>query len=108
MLVELDIFSGRPNPRWQLDERTSRELRELLRRLRRSVGPAIEPAGLGYRGFSWTDGRRSGRVYKGFVRAGGAVFADPALSTERFLVEKMPAEFAYLRERVESELGRRR
>ena len=50
--VELDLYSGRPNPRWEL---TAEEGRELLRRLGdlegSAAGFAPEPPGLGYRGF---------------------------------------------------------
>ena len=50
--VELDIFSGRPNPRWTLDAAEESEL--ITRLLDRSVpiGPvAITDGKLGYRGF---------------------------------------------------------
>ena len=46
--VMLDIFSGRPNPRWQLSEEQSKVLK-----LKLSVLPAGEwrkPTALGYRG----------------------------------------------------------
>jgi hypothetical protein len=80
MLVELDIFSGKANPRWQLDQRTVKALVGLLRRLKRSSVPSVEPPGLGYRGFSWADERQSGRAYKGFVRVARATVAAPWLS----------------------------
>jgi hypothetical protein len=107
MLVELDIFSGRPNPRWQLDERTAGELRDRLGRLQRSTAPPPEPPGLGYRGFLWTEGPEGGRIYKGFVRVAKEVLSDSTLSIETLLLERMPAEFADLRKRVVSELQRR-
>ena len=34
MRVELDLFSGRPNPSWELDEAGVRELERLCLRLR--------------------------------------------------------------------------
>jgi hypothetical protein len=50
--VELDIFSGRPNPRWTLD---AREEAELVERLLDRTVPYVEPMDtdgyLGYRGF---------------------------------------------------------
>lgn len=47
--VELDVFSGRPNPTWPL---TAEEGRDLLARVGRlSPGGGPLPAGLGYRGF---------------------------------------------------------
>ncbi|SHE67960.1 hypothetical protein [Streptoalloteichus hindustanus] len=50
MRVELDAFSGRPNPVWEATAPESAELLSLLRRLRTSADP-VEPPGLGYRGF---------------------------------------------------------
>jgi hypothetical protein len=49
--VELDAFSGRPDPTWTL---TPPEVRELARRLRdlpSTDGPLAPPGRLGYRGF---------------------------------------------------------
>ncbi len=50
--ITLDVYSGRPNPSWQL---TERETVELLRRLHALKPVAVEPAkneGLGYRSVS--------------------------------------------------------
>lgn len=50
MRVELDIFSGRPNPAWPLD---AKQARALLLLLRDPPSPPPEPRGgegLGYRG----------------------------------------------------------
>jgi hypothetical protein len=49
--IELDIFSGRPNPRWTLDAAEGKEF--LTRLLDRSVpmAPLSSREGLGYRGF---------------------------------------------------------
>lgn len=48
LLVELDIFSGRPNPTWRLSPGEAGELLEKLR----ALGPGSRPRmGLGYRGF---------------------------------------------------------
>jgi hypothetical protein len=51
--VELDIFSGRPNPRWMLLTEQTDKLRALLQ----AREPALpeDPAGLGYRGFLITN-----------------------------------------------------
>jgi len=48
--VELDAFSGRPNPHWEL---TGREATEFAARLRKLAPSAVAPMsdGLGYRGF---------------------------------------------------------
>jgi hypothetical protein len=52
--IELDIFSGRPNPRWTLDAAESKEF--LTRLLDRTVpmAPITSREGLGYRGFICT------------------------------------------------------
>jgi len=47
--VELDIFSGRPNPKWNLSGERVRHLEERLERL--EPVQADEPHALGYRGF---------------------------------------------------------
>jgi hypothetical protein len=47
--VELDVFSGRPNPRWTLSTDRVKELEERLQGLEQTEGR--EPPGLGYRGF---------------------------------------------------------
>ena len=72
--VELDAFSGRPNPGWEL---VPAEIAELRRRLRGlpEVGEApASPDGLGYRGFllrSPPDAPSPfARVVEGLVRVG--------------------------------------
>ena len=65
--VELDVFSGRPNPRWVLpaDERDS--LLTLVASLREAGGP-MPATGLGYRGFILRDRDREILVYRRLVR----------------------------------------
>ena len=65
--VELDVFSGRPNPRWVLpaDERDS--LLNLVASLKEAGGP-MPAAGLGYRGFILRDRDREILVYRQLVR----------------------------------------
>jgi hypothetical protein len=106
MPVELDVFSGRPNPRWELDEPSSRKLRELQSRLTRAREAPAEPPGLGYRGFVYSDAGGQVRVYRGYVRTARAFLADPSFSIERYLLDQMPAAYAALRRRVASELVR--
>ena len=100
MLVELDVFSGRPNPRWTLDEDSAASLRELLSRLTVAAGPPPPQPGLGYRGFLVAvEGDRL-RAYRGYVIGPEVVLADPGSSVERFLVDRLPPALADLRERV--------
>jgi hypothetical protein len=104
MLVELDVFSGRPNPRWELDEPAIRQLRQLEGRLTASREPAPEPPGLGYRGFVYSDASGRVRVYRGYVRTPRAVLADHTFSIEMFLLDQLPAEFAEMRNWIGAEL----
>jgi hypothetical protein len=105
MLVELDVFSGRPNPRWELDEPSSQQLRQLHSRLTATRQTPPEPPGLGYRGFLYSDVTGRARAYRGYIRIKRGVFADPSLSIERLLLEKLPEEYSALRRRIASELA---
>jgi hypothetical protein len=49
--VELDIFSGRPNPVWALSESEVTSLGEILGSLKPAAMPGARFDGLGYRGF---------------------------------------------------------
>lgn len=49
LIVELDVFSGRPNPRWQLSRAEAIDVEEALHDLPRTEASPNEP-GLGYRG----------------------------------------------------------
>ena len=52
IVVELDVFSGRPNPRWQLSPREIRELVDRVTADRSILLPRnANTGGLGYRGF---------------------------------------------------------
>lgn len=106
MLVELDVFSGRPNPCWELDDTHSRELRQLQDRLQGSVLTHAEPSGLGYRGFWYSDATGRVRAYRGFVLTARAVFADPYFTIERYLIAHIPEEFDALRKRIPPEIAR--
>jgi hypothetical protein len=97
MRVELDIFSGRPNPAWEL---TEAESAEFLRRFRAlpgaPAGQAVPDEGkLGYRGLIVTgDGGIesfasivvAGGVALGRKPSGSQVYLDKDQSLERWLV----------------------
>ena len=71
MQVELDIFSGRPNPVWGLTAAQIDEMGEIVRTLPLATEEPPSQPGLGYRGFVVTDdARRSWRInaFKGFVQ----------------------------------------
>jgi hypothetical protein len=108
MLVELDVFSGRPNPRWELDEPRRRQMRQLEERLTTSREAAPEPPGVGYRGFVYAGAGGRVRAYRGYVRTPQAVLADPTFSIEKFLLDQLPAEFEECRSTIAAELDRYR
>jgi hypothetical protein len=94
--IELDVFSGRPNPSWELNPPESGELLKQL-----SLLPEADNNkdaffdGLGYRGFviSVRDELKPSsqpviyRVYKGFILANDKVFSDKN-SLEKKLLEQ--------------------
>ena len=90
------MFSGRPNPRWELDEESADALRRLVAGLAATGRPPAAPPGLGYRGFVF-DGWRA---WSGSVVRDGETLADPSLSVERFLADHLPAELQDLRLRI--------
>ena len=104
MHVELDIFSGRPNPAWQLDEVAAGEVRRLVAALSPSTARAANPPGLGYRGFICTESGKTWRAFKGTVTWRDEVLADQDRTVERFLLEQLPADHVNLRQKIAQEL----
>src|SRR2546423_7111451 len=96
-LVTLDIFSGRPNPRWFLDDAATAELRDRIYR-KPSIISAAPPgvAGLGYRGLEVRFETQGGPIYiKGGVVetvAGSPNLSDSGREIEKFLIETMPKD----------------
>jgi hypothetical protein len=89
--VEIDLFSGRPNPSFELDRQATHELVGLLSNLKRSDVKAARPDGLGFRGLAVTiEGRPQLFVSGSAVFADPEQFADQARTIERFLLSKMP------------------
>jgi prephenate dehydrogenase len=87
--VELDAFSGRPNPRWELTGSEAAEFTKRLHDLKPSRNRAEAFEGLGYRGFIVrTDGEEI-RVYRGIaIRKRGSnveVLDDSHRTLERWL-----------------------
>jgi hypothetical protein len=105
MLIELDIFSGRPNPRWKLDEPAGQRLVELQRGLKPTADRPPGPPGLGYRGFVYAIDDHTWRAFDGFVAGSDGVLVDPHRAIERWLVEQLPAEYRDLGPRVNRGLG---
>lgn len=100
--VELDIFSGRPNPTWKLSAEETSQFLGLLREL-----PSTEPgwfdAGLGYRGFAVSFQDPQGRatrvqIYKGIVKRSveesTEYFADKDRKLERWVLKTGRSELS--------------
>lgn len=101
MLIELDIFSGVPNPAWVLSATDSRKLRRLQDKLKAcSEVPPTLP-GLGYRGFCYGETPGQFRAYGGYIQSAEILLVDPELSIERFLRDRLPAQYAHLRAKLE-------
>ena len=49
--VLLDIYSGRPNPKWRLDPEAAAELGRLFGQAKEKTNDLPQPPALGYRGF---------------------------------------------------------
>ena len=73
--IELDAFSGQPNPRWELTKEQAVEFLRQFRALRAAPAGHSGGQGLGYRGFIVTskgrllNGYENVRLYRGYVFA---------------------------------------
>jgi hypothetical protein len=102
--VELDLFSGRPNPTWELDDLEARQLQRLIEIPPPTHLPPPESPGLGYRGFQVSLGDRSYRVWGTYVVAApGDHRADPDRTVETFLLDHLPEEYSDLRELIDAQ-----
>jgi hypothetical protein len=101
MRVEVDMFSGLPNPAWILSAADSLELHRLQESLKASREKPPTLPGLGYRGFCYGQAPHRFRAYRGYIQSADVLLADPELSIERFLRDTLPAQFAHLRAKME-------
>ena len=121
-MITLNIFSGRPNPCWFLNEAVTSELRDRLYRKPTLVsGAPNNLAGLGYRGIEVRFGNSVEPlyVYGGIVRTtgGSPSLLDANREIERFLLDSMPKDgrglgviltkktYHIIREYIEKELA---
>ncbi|MCA8882118.1 MAG: hypothetical protein KDA73_19670 [Rhodobacteraceae bacterium] len=95
MRVELDLFSGRPNPGWTLTAAEGAELEAMTASLPIMVKPPPRFDGLGYRGIvvrKPADPGWSLVAFRDTVRVrsekGSEVRADPDAAVERWLLRK--------------------
>jgi hypothetical protein len=91
--VEIDLFSGRPNPSFELDQSATHELLGLLGNMKRSQVKVPPGDGLGFRGFAVSvKGQPQVYVSGSVVSAGPQQFVDSSRMIERFLLSKMPED----------------
>ena len=97
MQVEVDVYSGRPNPRWDLSPRQAEELREMVRKLPGREGESFRADNLGYRGLIVRAGGSGEGDYDELVigsgvvvargRGGAREFTDAGRATERWVLK---------------------
>ena len=90
MEIELDAFSGRPNPKWLASPEHAASLSRALSSLPETPNQP-EPSHLGYRGFIIRHQSQETRVYRGhvFQTAAGTTrtFADSARIEEQLIAD---------------------
>lgn len=83
MHIELDIFSGRPNPHWDLTSQEMKEFLNLFQGLPGSKGEEFVREGLGYRGFIVTE-KKGIEGYDEILICGELVVARKGNKTQQF------------------------
>lgn len=91
VVVELDVFSGRPNPQWRLPPPARARLFELLRATNTPAAGAVLP-GLGYRGLVVRIGTTMFRAGDGTIETRGQFYRDEGRAVEALLLDSMPDE----------------
>ena len=93
VMVELDAFSGLPNPRWMLSSAEASELAARLQGLPPADVDSLPQAGLGYRGF-WLrhPGGAHGIADSVHVSRGGLLQVFTGAAAGRILVDGRDAE----------------
>jgi hypothetical protein len=88
--VELDIFSGRPNPTWTLTASEASDLASRISKLTHIETKEQRPGNLGYRGFIVQDDNQTIRAYQGIIEVSiqkAVVFyRDPQRQVELWLL----------------------
>jgi hypothetical protein len=104
MTAELDVFSGRPNPQWEL---TNDEWAELRRRIGTLPElPAGTPAGgLGYRGIVLTPRENGEPNFSGLVVGRGVVMVTDAQGSEQAFEDTDRSIEAWLLHMAQTRLG---
>lgn len=94
MIVELDLFSGRPNPSWELRPDQVQELLGFLSGLPLKPGEPADHGLLGYRGLILRAGQDFPRILVGCGevvqegRDGSLVYEDTGSKLEKWLLDQ--------------------
>jgi hypothetical protein len=92
--IELDIFSGRPNPSWTVRPEDQAKLVTLLRDDLVAKPGSDAAAPLGYRGFMVRIASARGEslihVFDGSIEFDGKFYRDTERAIEKFIVSTMP------------------
>jgi hypothetical protein len=91
--IEVDMFSGRPNPGLELRGNQARRLRQLLEQKRLPLNDVEAVDQLGFRGFivkPESASREAYRVKGEVVQIGGRAFLDPNRDTQNYILSVLP------------------
>lgn len=108
--VTLNIFSGLPNPVWNLTASQESELLSRLTGLQSAHTQSFKPPGLGYSGFVIRNDESPNSpepimVYDGLIRWGGEVYKDTQRDLEKWLLNTSGSSIPeHLRETIKGQL----
>lgn len=103
--VEIDLFSGRVNPRWTLSEPDAVTVRAALAGLTETQQNEAGPPDLGYRGFRIHEGESITTVHGGWIGRAGRIYTDKDRVVELLLLDTLPPELASMRPMVLAHWG---
>jgi hypothetical protein len=94
--IEVDMFSGRPNPGLELRGSQARRLQQLLEKKRQPLNDIEAADQLGFRGFVVVRpegaGRATYRVKDEVVQIDGRSFLDPNKDIQNYILSILPQE----------------
>lgn len=82
--VEVDVYSGRPNPRWNLSAQQAEEFFKLVLALPKRERDSALAEGLGYRGLKVTGSRLGRKGYTEIVISRGIVMMKEESNSQQF------------------------
>jgi hypothetical protein len=94
--IEVDVFSGRENPSWELSEKNARELVSLLREKNERLNGSPSPESLGFRGFRIVvkENEHEQRFHTSgsAIESQGVRLLDRGNQVTKFILATMPSE----------------